>query len=221
MCAKFTLCSPSSRPVLFERRGAFTLIELLTVIAIIGILAAILIPVVGRARESARGARCISNLRQVGVAIYAYADDNRGSLPPTGFFGIAPYYNRDARNFQHALLPYLQLRRAANWGTSVEQSVYSAVFDCPSYKGSLNGKGYLAQENLTLPDSSTVKPWGLVKDANGTDINPKPRRLVDMPSSAWAIRDHDATVDGVVLQAHPSARNALFFGGHVNRQPLN
>ncbi len=62
----------------------FTLIELLTVIAIIGILAAILIPVVGRVRESARAAQCMSNIRQVSVAMLAYSDENNGVLPTSG-----------------------------------------------------------------------------------------------------------------------------------------
>lgn len=50
-----------------SHRGAFTLIELLTVIAIIGILAAILIPVVSRVRQSARESVGLSNLRQIGL----------------------------------------------------------------------------------------------------------------------------------------------------------
>jgi prepilin-type N-terminal cleavage/methylation domain-containing protein len=61
--------------------SAFTLIELLTVIAIIGILAAILIPVVGAVRESARNAQCISNLRQIGTAIVASSEDFNGRFP--------------------------------------------------------------------------------------------------------------------------------------------
>lgn len=60
---------------------AFTLIELLTVIAIIGILAAILIPVVGKVRDSARLAQTISNMRQVGAAIALYTLDNGDHLP--------------------------------------------------------------------------------------------------------------------------------------------
>ncbi|AHF90024.1 N-terminal cleavage protein [Opitutaceae bacterium TAV5] len=60
----------------------FTLIELLTVIAIIGILAAIIIPTAARVRAQARAAQCASNLRQVGTGIQMYAADNRGRLPP-------------------------------------------------------------------------------------------------------------------------------------------
>ena len=63
------------------RRGAFTLIELLTVIAIIGILAAIIIPTVGAVRRSATKATCASNLHQLGMAINLYKNDHRGRMP--------------------------------------------------------------------------------------------------------------------------------------------
>ena len=62
-------------------RSAFTLIELLTVIAIIGILAAILIPTVGKVRLSAQRASALSNVRQIAMAISVYASDQKGSLP--------------------------------------------------------------------------------------------------------------------------------------------
>jgi prepilin-type N-terminal cleavage/methylation domain-containing protein len=62
-------------------RSAFTLIELLTVIAIIGILAAILIPTVGAMRKRAVKAQCASNLRQFGYAINLFRNDNKNAMP--------------------------------------------------------------------------------------------------------------------------------------------
>ena len=65
-----------SPPANQKARAAFTLIELLIVIAIIAILAAILFPVFARARENARRSSCLSNLKQVGIAMMQYTQDN-------------------------------------------------------------------------------------------------------------------------------------------------
>ncbi len=65
-----------------RRRKGFTLIELLVVIAIIGILAALVFPVFARARESARKAVCLSNVKNIALAIQMYLADNNDTLPP-------------------------------------------------------------------------------------------------------------------------------------------
>jgi prepilin-type N-terminal cleavage/methylation domain-containing protein len=63
------------------RNRAFTLIELLVVIAIIAILMAILMPALQAAKDRARRMKCMNNLRQLGVAVHMYANDNKGMVP--------------------------------------------------------------------------------------------------------------------------------------------
>ena len=69
------------------RKTAFTLIELLIVLAIVAILAAILMPTFLSAREQARKATCVSNMRQLGMALIIYAQDNDDRLPDFGKLG--------------------------------------------------------------------------------------------------------------------------------------
>jgi prepilin-type N-terminal cleavage/methylation domain-containing protein len=106
---------------------AFTLIEMLTVIAIIAILAAILIPALSAGRERGNAAYCANNLSQIGKALMGYVNDNREKLPPVSRTPAGPESAWDLD-----ILPYL------NYQTN--------VFQCPSdpYRSGGNMRTYSA-----------------------------------------------------------------------------
>jgi len=105
-----------------NEKHAFTLIELLVVIAIIAILAALLLPSFGRAKETARRTACVSNLRQVNLAIRLYADDYLDSLPVLP--DPNPYPNGVGAYYKQLVKGYLGLTGPA--------SPNEKVFICPS-----------------------------------------------------------------------------------------
>jgi len=88
-------------------KRAFTLIELLVVIAIIAILAAMLLPALGRAKESGKRIACINNVNQLNLAMQVYKDDNQGFFPPRSEISRWPngLYDNYGRNLNVLLCP--------------------------------------------------------------------------------------------------------------------
>ncbi len=90
-----------------NRRSGFTLIELLVVIAIIAILAAILFPVFAQAKEAAKKTACVSNARQIGLALKMYLSDNDDAMPIFHAYNSNPApWQAGHKGIEGVLLPY-------------------------------------------------------------------------------------------------------------------
>lgn len=235
----------------FSRKAAFTLTELLTVIAIIGVLAALLIPIVGKVRQTARQTTCASNLRQIGVALNSYIAEHKGRLP--GYdqipwqsggntytsYGLnrmagATWYTLNGvptTDLVSQLMPYLDFSRKA--GSGSVQGV-CPTFLCPansSQPASASDTSYAANYYLAptvRTDSGiTQYPFGnSQKNVRGVIY-----AQIAFPAKAPALFDLDAAMltligAGAIKNApetsvHDTTRNVLYFDGHVASVPAD
>ncbi|MBN2580478.1 MAG: DUF1559 domain-containing protein [Pirellulales bacterium] len=155
--------------------AAFTLVELLVVVAVIGILVGLLLPAVQAARERARCMQCANNLKQIGTALHAY-HDAQGSLPPGNYAstwgtcpGLTPITNstdsEDRGNWMILLLPYLEqnaLHRGYDFqvanedekNQSLRETIVS-IYICPSDRDpgrlQIPAMGPAASDALNVP----------------------------------------------------------------------
>jgi prepilin-type N-terminal cleavage/methylation domain-containing protein/prepilin-type processing-associated H-X9-DG protein len=211
----------------FLARKAFTLIELLVVIAVIAILAAILFPVFAQAREKARATSCLSNMKQIGLALRIYMDDNDGRL----FFRVTtnaastranvsvprthPDYNK--LQWWNELMPYINT---------------NDIFACPSDSGPTLSpdaagtprirRSYIAScapEFLT--DAQVSNPVDTIVITEKWDVDGTGKAIGDSWMEAF---DGDMAPDpadpkkyplGTIGVRHQGGVNSAFYDGHA------
>jgi len=182
---------PSISPA---KRVAFTLVELLVVIAIIAILAALLLPTMGRAKRAAQATACISNLRQLGIALTLYVDDNNDHLP---YCALLPSVNTNLPAITVPLMPYLKS---------------PDVFRCPADKTMFQVEQTSYEWNMYLNGCSYNHPedWSpatsvIVQTIFGGRLN--------TPLLGDAEANHPKS-------ANSNGKNSLYFEGRVEKSKI-
>ncbi|MEI8294409.1 MAG: prepilin-type N-terminal cleavage/methylation domain-containing protein [bacterium] len=194
---------------------AFTLIELLAVVAILAILLALAVPALLRARDKADLAGGVSSIKQIGVALSLYAADNNQSLPgPNLYWGVYPQY--DTGNSSHLgtyLYSYLGISQPT-WGKrSIKAMAGPAYWRMnPLFPAYIINTGPEVLGYITLDDGRRVYPWGSI--LGGTTTPP-----MNFPSLAsaglmrtWALRDID--------QTGPPRPNFAGWAGDLPKAPI-
>ena len=210
------------------RRHGFTLIELLVVIAIIAILAAILFPVFARAREKARQSSCLSNIKQLGIAVQMYCQDYDEMLPK---YDLGPAVPSTVDSWWEVLQPYVKntqilvcpslnyfLGYGVNWrhvicypvedssmGKNVSLGAIAKPAEtlvmCDSHNGT-TGEGSSGYAAIYCPHCYGTPPYSLVNYAVSSRHNEGANCMLLDGHAKWEKTQNILRTDGSSVWAH-------------------
>lgn len=225
---------PSGLFPMRSRRNAFTLIELLTVIAIIGILAAIIIPTVGKVKRTAKKAQCVSRMRQWGSAIALQANDAKTKVilgflkDGSGSYVLDTYLNyggenvveasrTDAANLRKGVDGFALCPTYVNNGQTLPKYQYGfvvpigATISTPILGIIINATYSYSTTNASSPSRLLL----MVEVKNGATLPVVKavgdiKTFLDDPNSVRSLQNNDG------YDRHGGNVNALFLDGHVS-----
>ncbi|RYY53251.1 MAG: DUF1559 domain-containing protein [Chitinophagaceae bacterium] len=198
-------------------KKAFTLIELLVVIAIIAILAAILFPVFGRARENARRSSCSSNLKQIGLGLIQYVQDYDERFPPPGSCNgcTTNQYAGPFGSWAQRIYPYTKSTQIfacpSNTANTTERDPALPALGYPSIPISYNGNAhYLGSFDTGRAESSINQPSIKILVAETSRDS-----TTTVGAADWNNWTGGFTAAGRGFAKHMQTMNCLYGDGHV------